>query len=79
MAAPTQILNLVERFDRNLDAYRSGRYTEAHVRVEFIDPLFEALGWDVRNVRGHAERLIQTIEEEEVDLSEDIDYHDAYQ
>jgi putative transposase len=28
---------------------------------------------------GYAERLIRTIEEEEVDLSEYLDYHDAYQ
>jgi hypothetical protein len=28
---------------------------------------------------GHAERLIRTIKEEEVDLSEYLDYHDAYQ
>ena len=28
---------------------------------------------------GYAERLIRTIKEEEVDLSEYIDYHDAYQ
>jgi putative transposase len=27
---------------------------------------------------GHAERLIRTIKEEEVDLSEYLDYHDAY-
>ena len=28
---------------------------------------------------GYAERLIRTIKEEEVDLSEYLDYHDAYQ
>ena len=27
---------------------------------------------------GYAERLIRTIKEEEVDLSEYLDYHDAY-
>ena len=25
------------------------------MRVEFIDPFFEALGWDVRNVQGRGE------------------------
>ena len=42
-----QVLELVERFDRNLDAYKSASYKEARVRAEFIDPFFEALGWDV--------------------------------
>ena len=31
------IENLVERFERNIDAYRSGGYKDAHVRREFID------------------------------------------
>ena len=43
--APNQGLTLVERFDRNREAYRSGDYNETRARVEFIDPLFEALGW----------------------------------
>jgi putative transposase len=75
----TEVERLVEQFARNLDAYKRPGYKEARVRVEFVEPFFEALGWDVRNVRGYAERLIQTIKEEKVDLSEYIDYHDGYQ
>ena len=55
MTAPAQVLDLVERFAHNLDTYKRAEYKEAHVRVEFIDPFFEALGWDVRNVAGYAE------------------------
>ena len=54
MTSP-QVLELVERFDRNLDAYKSADYKEAHVRAEFIVPFFEALGWDVRNVQSYVE------------------------
>lgn len=46
MAAPREIAELVERFERNLEDYRSGRYKETQLRLEFIDPFFEALGWD---------------------------------
>jgi predicted type IV restriction endonuclease len=42
---------VVERFAHNLDAYKRVDYKETQVRVEFIDPFFEALGWDVRNVQ----------------------------
>ena len=55
MAVHTRTYELVERFDRNLKAYRSGRYNETQIRGDFIDPLFEELGWDVHNrqaVRG---------------------------
>ena len=55
MSAPEEIHKLVERFDRNLDAYRSGKYNEAQVRQEFINPFFNALGWDIYNEQGYAE------------------------
>lgn len=44
LIAPQIIHDLVERFDRNYEAYKSGSYNETQVRREFIDPFFEALG-----------------------------------
>jgi len=55
MQAPDTIKRLVETFGENIDSYRSGSYNEARVRVEFIDPMFKALGWDVGNEAGYAE------------------------
>ena len=63
MAAPSIVMELVDRFRRNLDVYKHDDYKETRVRVEFIDPLFEALGWDVRNVQGHAEQYKDVIHE----------------
>ncbi|MBI1800422.1 MAG: Eco57I restriction-modification methylase domain-containing protein [Chloroflexi bacterium] len=48
----TQLQALVERFTRYYDDYRRASYSEAEARLHFIDPLFEALGWDVRNQAG---------------------------
>ncbi|HNY50112.1 MAG TPA: hypothetical protein PLV50_03460 [Smithella sp.] len=47
MPAPPIILELIERFERNIESYKSNGYNETQVRREFIDPFFEALGWDV--------------------------------
>ena len=55
MPAPKKVLKLVERFERNRDAYRSSDYNEAQVRLELINPLFKALGWDMYNETGYAE------------------------
>ncbi len=63
MAAPVEVEQLVERFSRNLDAYKRDEYKESRVRVEFIDPFFEALGWDVRNVHGYAEQYKDVVHE----------------
>jgi len=55
MATPTGILELVESFNRNRDAYLSGAYNETQLRREFVDPFFEVLGWDMFNKLGYAE------------------------
>jgi len=64
--APQPVHDLVARFQENLDAYRSQRYNEAQVRAEFIDPFFQALGWDVHNRAGHAEAYIDVIREDAI-------------
>jgi len=69
MTAPAQVNDLVERFTRNLDVYKRPEYKEAHVRAEFIDPFFEALGWDVRNVQGHAEQYKDVVHEDALKTS----------
>jgi len=69
MTAPQIILELIERFERNIEAYKSGAYNETQVRREFIDPFFEALGWDVNNKAGHAEAYKDVIHEDAVKVS----------
>jgi type I restriction-modification system DNA methylase subunit/predicted type IV restriction endonuclease len=69
MAASEKVLELVERFQRNLDVYKHAEYKETQVRVEFIDPFFEALGWDVRNVAGLAEQYKDVIHEDALKVS----------
>ncbi len=68
MSAPKEIHELIERFDRNLDTYRSGRYNEAQVRQEFINPFFNALGWDVYNKQGYAEAYKDVIHEDAIKI-----------
>lgn len=55
---------LVATFERNLDSYRSQTYNEANLRQAFINPLFEALGWDVANKAGYAEAYKDVIHED---------------
>jgi len=63
MQAPKEIVELVARFSRGIEDYRRAEYNEAQVRIEFIDPFFEALGWDVRNVSGYAEQYKDVVHE----------------
>ena len=68
MPAPPVIIELVDRFERNLSAYKSGAYNETQVRREFIDPFFEALGWDINNSEGNAEAYKDVIHEDAVKI-----------
>ncbi len=63
------ISNLVERFERNIDAYHSPAYNETQLRREFIDPFFEALGWDIANKEGHAEQYKDVIHEDAIKVA----------
>lgn len=48
----TKLKSLVHRFEANKYHYLSKNYLEEEVKIDFINPLFEALGWDVRNTKG---------------------------
>jgi type I restriction-modification system DNA methylase subunit/predicted type IV restriction endonuclease len=63
MAAPTQIAELVERFESHLETYRSADYNEAQLREEFVNPFFHALGWDVYNRKGYSDAYKDVIHE----------------
>jgi predicted type IV restriction endonuclease len=63
------ISNLVERFERNIDAYHSPAYNETQLKREFIDPFFEALGWDIANKEGHAEQYKDVIHEDAIKVA----------
>ncbi|MFH1175268.1 MAG: N-6 DNA methylase [bacterium] len=48
--AKQQIQKLVEKYQRVLSEGKIKSYNEAQSRNEFIEPLFEFLGWDMRNL-----------------------------
>ena len=68
MPAPDSLKDLVERFDEHRAAYRSGKYNETQLRREFLDPFFEALGWDVFNKGSYAEMYKDVIHEDSLEI-----------
>ncbi|MEJ7655269.1 MAG: hypothetical protein WKH64_19015 [Chloroflexia bacterium] len=55
MAAPGELHDLVERFDDNRASYMAASYNETELRINFLNPLFRLLGWDVDNAGGAPE------------------------
>jgi hypothetical protein len=67
---PPLVLELIQRFDRNREAYRSPHYNETQLRREFLDPFFKALGWDMDNEQGYAEAYKDVVHEDAIKFGE---------
>ncbi len=48
--AKQKIADLVEKYKKVKDAGKINKYSEADTKTKFIEPFFEALGWDFRSV-----------------------------
>ena len=68
---PPEVLTLVEHFERNRDDYKSGQYNEAQLRQQFLNPMFEALGWDMANRAGYAETYKEVIHEDAIKIGKE--------
>lgn len=66
---PQSIVILVETYIRNEAAYKSQGYNELQLRQEFINPFFEALGWDVYNKTGAAPAYRDVIHEDSIKMA----------
>ncbi|HEU68287.1 MAG TPA: restriction endonuclease subunit M [Candidatus Acetothermia bacterium] len=66
MPLPGEVRRLVARFHENRASYVSGPYNETQTRIEFVDPLFTALGWDVANISGYAEAYKDVVHEDAI-------------
>lgn len=63
-----ELATLCQYFATNRQAFLAPGVNEAHVRQSLIDPLFEALGWDVRNKAMTAPQYREVIPEDSLDV-----------
>jgi len=76
MAAPKEIMDLVKRFEDYQHIYKSKTYNETELRNHFVNPFFEALGWDVQGKNCAPDRQEVKVEGvfKQDDKSEKPDY-----
>ncbi|MCK4600241.1 hypothetical protein KAU37_10565 [Candidatus Bipolaricaulota bacterium] len=63
MLTPKGVLELIERFERNRDAYRSHEYNETQARREFIDPSVHAKSLIQRQIDATDRQIDQLVYE----------------
>lgn len=63
-----KIKTLIERFREHVDEYKRKGYNEHQTRIDYINPFFKALGWDIDNEQGFAESYREVIHEDKVKI-----------
>ena len=66
---PDAVKRLIDRFRQQSDHIRSPDYNETLIRVDFINPLMDALGWDIDNRQGFAEQYREVVHEDRVKVA----------
>ena len=70
VAARNQLRTLVSIYNSNFDQYQQATYNETQVRVDFVNPFFQLLGWDVLNEAGLPQHLREVTHEATVLVEE---------
>ena len=65
---PKKIQELVRSFKRHKAEYKKSAYNETEVRIEFVNPFWGELGWDVENKSGYAMPYREVIHEDAVKM-----------
>ncbi len=68
MPAPPVIIELIERLVAHKEGGQWRHYNEAQLREEFLNPFFEALGWDVSNRKGYSGSYKEVIHEDAIKI-----------
>lgn len=68
MPLPESVAELVERFEASRSEYHKGHYNETQTRVDYVNPLFAALGWDMGNRDGLSELLREVVHEDAIKI-----------
>lgn len=68
--AKAQMKKRVQLYEEQISQYRQQSYNETQVRIDFVNPFFKLLGWDVDNSAGLPQHLREVTHEATVMVEE---------
>ncbi len=66
--AKRELSGLIGNFQNNIRYYEQPSYKESRVETEYIERLFELLGWDIRNLNGLSDLYKDVIKRDTVEI-----------
>lgn len=66
-----QLKVLINAFSKGYSDYKKGNYSEAQLRIDFLNPLLKSFGWDVDNEAQKTQLFREVIQEESIDVEEE--------
>lgn len=66
-----QLKALITAFRKEHAVYKTPKYSEAQLRIDFLNPLLKTFGWDVDNEKLKTQFLRDVIQEESIDVEEE--------
>tara|TARA_R110002049_G_scaffold5204_7_gene36560 strand:+ start:922 stop:3993 length:3072 start_codon:yes stop_codon:yes gene_type:complete len=66
-----QLKVLIDAFGKGYADYKKGTYSEAQLRIDFLNPLLKCFGWDVDNEARKTQLFREVIQEESIDVEEE--------
>jgi len=66
-----QLKALISAFEKEYVIYKTPKYSEAQLRIDFLNPLLKTFGWDVDNEKLKTQFLRDVIQEESIDVEEE--------
>jgi hypothetical protein len=65
-----QLKILISAFEKEYTIYKTPNYSEAQLRIDYINPLLKTFGWDVDNEQTKSQFLRDVMQEESIDVEE---------
>ena len=62
-----QLKDLIVAFNNEYAIYKTPKYSEAQLRIDFLNPLLKTFGWDVDNESRKSQFLRDVLQEESID------------
>ena len=66
-----QLVSLTAAFQKQYGDFKKKAYSEAQLRIDFLNPFLKSFGWDVDNEEQKTQFLRDVIQEESIDVEEE--------